>query len=69
MKTPHKYPSIEQIRELVENAPKDSNKGKRQSTKEFLDKEVKIIPAPLGYEGFDSLLISNYASDISSFRF
>lgn len=69
MKQQHKYPSIEQIRELIENAPKDSNKGKRQNTKEFLDKEVKIIPAPLGYDGFDSLLISNYASDISSFRF
>lgn len=69
MKKQHSYPTIEQIRELIENAPKDSNKGKRQSTKEFLDKEVKIIPAPLGYDGFDSLLISNYASDISSFRF
>lgn len=69
MKPTHKYPSIKQIRELIENAPKDSNKGKRQNTKEFLDKEVKIIPAPLGYDGFDSLLISNYASDISSFRF
>ena len=69
MKKQHSYPNIEQIRELIENAPKDSNKGKRQSTKEFLDKEVKIIPAPLGYDGFDSLLISNFASDISSFRF
>ena len=46
MKKQHSYPTIEQIRELIENAPKDSNKGKRQSTKEFLDKEVKIIPAP-----------------------
>ena len=69
MKPTHKYPSIEQIRELVKNAPKDSNKGKRQSTKEFLDREVAIISAPLGYDGFDSLLISNFASDIASFRF
>ena len=69
MKPTHKYPSIYEIRELIRNAPKDSNKGKRQSTKEFLDKEVKIIPAPLGYDGFDSLLISNFAGDIASFRF
>ena len=69
MKPTHKYPSIDEIRELIKNAPKDSNKGKRQSTKEFLDKEVKIIPAPLGYDEFDSLLISNFASDIASFRF
>ena len=68
MKKQHSYPSLEQLRELVKNDPKDSNKGKRQSTKEFWDKEVKIIPAPLGYDGFDSLLIWNYASDIASFR-
>ena len=69
MKPPHKYPSMNEIKELVKNAPKDSNKGKRQSTKEFLDKEVKIIPAPLGYDNFDGLLISNFAGDIASFRF
>ena len=69
MKKQHRYPSMDELKELIENAPKVSNKGKRQSTKEFLDKEVKIIPAPLGYDGFDSLLISNFSADISSFRF
>ena len=67
MKTPHKYPSIEQIRELVENAPKVS---KAKSDKEFLQREdLKMPPNKLGYDNFDGLLISNFAGDIASFRF
>ena len=67
MKTPHKYPSIEQLKELVENAPKVS---KAKSDKEFLQqKELKMPPNKLGYDGFDGLLASNYAGDIASFRF
>lgn len=67
MKTPHKYPTIEQIRELVENAPKVS---KAKSDKEFLQqKDLKMPPNKLGYDNFDGLLISNFAGDIASFRF
>ena len=67
MKKQHSYPSIEQIRELVENAPKVS---KAQDTKKFLQKEeLKMPPNKLGYDGFDGLLASNYAGDIASFRF
>ena len=67
MKTPHKYPSIEQIKQLVENAPKVS---KAQDTKKFLkQKELKMPPNKLGYDNFDGLLISNFAGDIASFRF
>ena len=67
MKTPHKYPTIEQIRELVENAPKVS---KAKSDKEFLQQEeLKMPPNKLGYDNFDGLLISNFAGDIASFRF
>ena len=36
MKTPHKYPSMEQLKQLVENAPKVS---KSKSDKEFLEQE------------------------------
>ena len=67
MKTPHKYPSIEQLKHLVENAPKVS---KSKSDKAFLEqKELKMPPNKLGYDGFDGLLASNYAGDIASFRF
>ncbi len=67
MKTPHKYPTIEQIRELVKNAPEVS---KSKSDKDFLkQKELKMPPNKLGYDGFDGLLISNFAGDIASFRF
>ena len=67
MKTPHKYPSIEQIRELVENAPKVS---KSKSDKVFLEqKDLKMPPNKLGYDNFDVLLLSNFAGDIASFRF
>ena len=67
MKKQHSYPTIEQIRELVENAPKVS---KAKSDKEFLQKEeLKMPPNKLGYDGFDGLLASNYAGDIASFRF
>ena len=67
MKTPHSYPTIEQIRELVENAPKVS---KAKSDKEFLQQEeLKMPPNKLGYDNFDGLLISNFAGDIASFRF
>ena len=67
MKTPHKYPSIEQLKQLVENAPKVS---KSKSDKDFLEqKELKMPPNKLGYDNFDGLLISNYAGDIASFRF
>ena len=67
MKKQHSYPSIEQIRELVENAPKVS---KAKSDKEFLQQEdLKMPPNKLGYDNFDGLLISNFAGDIASFRF
>ncbi len=67
MKTPHKYPSMDELKQLVENAPKVS---KAQDTKKFLEQEdLKMPPNKLGYDGFDGLLISNYAGDIASFRF
>ena len=67
MKTPHKYPSIEQIRESLQNLPPES---KAQSTIKFLQqKELKMPPNKLGYDNFDGLLISNFAGDIASFRF
>ena len=66
MKIPHKYPSIEQIRELVENAPKVS---KAKSNKDLLQqKELVMPPNKLGYDNFEGLLISNFASDIARFR-
>lgn len=67
MKTSHKYPSIDEIRGLVKNAPKVS---KAQDTKKFLkQEELKMPPNKLGYDNFDGLLISNFAGDIASFRF
>ena len=67
MKTPHKYPSLNELRELVKNAPAES---KTQSTKKFLQqKDLKMPPNKLGYDNFDGLLISNFAGDIASFRF
>ena len=67
MKKQHSYPSIEQIRELVENAPKVS---KSKSDKKFLEQEELVMPPnKLGYDGFDGLLANNYAGDIASFRF
>ena len=67
MKTPHKYPTIEQIRESLQNLPPQS---KAQDTKKFLkQKELKMPPNKLGYDNFDGLLISNFAGDIASFRF
>ena len=67
MKKQHSYPTIEQIRELVENAPKVS---KAKSDKEFLQQEeLKMPPNKLGYDNFDGLLLSNFAGDIASFRF
>lgn len=67
MKTPHKYPSLEQLKELVENAPEVS---KSKSDKDFLEqKELVMPPNKLGYDNFDGLLISNFAGDIASFRF
>ncbi len=67
MKTPHKYPSIEQIRESLQNLPPEN---KVQSTKKFLKQEELVMPQnKLGYDNFDGLLISNYAGDIASFRF
>ena len=67
MKTSHKYPSMEQLRELVKNAPVEN---KASSTKKFLEqKELKMPPNKLGYDNFDGLLISNFAGDIASFRF
>ena len=67
MKIPHKYPSLEQLRELVKNAPVEN---KASSTKKFLEqKELKMPPNKLGYDNFDGLLISNFAGDIASFRF
>ena len=67
MKQQHKYPTIEQIRESLQNLPPQS---KAQDTKKFLEqKELKMPPNKLGYDGFDGLLASNYAGDIASFRF
>ena len=67
MKKQHRYPSLNEIKELVENAPKVS---KAKSDKEFLQqKELKMPPNKLGYDNFDGLLISNFAGDIASFRF
>ena len=67
MKIPHKYPSMEQLRELVKNAPVEN---KASSTKKFLEQaELKMPKSKYGYDGFDSLLISNFSADISSFRF
>ena len=67
MKKQHSYPSLKQIRESLQNAPKVS---KTQSTKKFLEQEdLKMPPNKLGYDNFDGLLISNFAGDIASFRF
>ncbi len=67
MKTQHKYPSLDALKQLVENAPKVS---KTQDTKKFLEQEeLKMPPNKLGYDNFDGLLISNFAGDIASFRF
>lgn len=67
MKKQHSYPSMEQLKELVENVPKVS---KSKSDKEFLEQEeLKMPPNKLGYDNFDGLLISNFAGDIASFRF
>ena len=68
MKTPHKYHSMDEIRESLQNAPKVS---KTQPTKKFLEQqeELKMPPNKLGYDNFDGLLISNFAGDIASFRF
>ena len=67
MKTPHKYPSMDELKQLVENAPKVS---KSKSDKDFLEqKELVMPPNKLGYDNFDGLLISNFAGDIASFRF
>lgn len=67
MKTPHSYPSIDDIRLSLQNLPPQS---KAQDTKKFLQqKELKMPPNKLGYDNFDGLLISNFAGDIASFRF
>ena len=67
MKKQHKYPSMDELKQLVENAPPES---KAQSTKKFLQQEgLKMPPNKLGYDNFDGLLISNFAGDIASFRF
>lgn len=68
MKKQHSYPSIKQIRESLQNAPKGS---KTQSTKKFLQQQEELVMPPnkLGYDNFDGLLISNFAGDIASFRF
>ena len=67
MKTPHKYPSLEQLKELVKNAPEVS---KSKSDKDFLEQKELVMPKnKLGYDNFDGLLISNFAGDIASFRF
>ena len=67
MKKQHSYPSLEQLRELVKNAPVEN---KASSTKKFLkQQELKMPPNKLGYDNFDGLLISNFAGDIASFRF
>ena len=67
MKKQHSYPTIEQIRESLQNLAPES---KAQSTKKFLQQEgLKMPPNTLGYDNFDGLLISNFAGDIASFRF
>lgn len=67
MKTSHSYPTIEQIRESLQNLPPQS---KAQDTKKFLEqKELVMPPNKLGYDNFDGLLMSNFAGDIASFRF
>ena len=67
MKKQHKYPSMDELKQLVENAPKVS---KAKSDKAILkQKDLKMPPNKLGYDGFDGLLASNYAGDIASFRF
>ena len=67
MKKQHSYPSLKQIRESMQNLPPQS---KAQDTKKFLEqKDLKMPPNKLGYDGFDGLLASNYAGDIASFRF
>lgn len=67
MKKQHKYPSMDELKQLVENAPKVS---KSKSDKDFLEQEeLKMPPNKLGYDNFDGLLASNYAGDIASFRF
>ena len=67
MKTPHKYPSLDALKELVKNAPEVS---KSKSDKAILEQEeLKMPKSKYGYDGFDSLLISNFAGDIASFRF
>ena len=67
MKKQHSYPSINDIRESLQNAPKVS---KAQDTKKFLQQEeLKMPQNKLGYDNFDGLLISNFAGDIASFRF
>lgn len=68
MKTQHKYPSIDDIRESLQNLPPEVSKAK--SDKDFLQqKELVMPPNKLGYDNFDGLLISNFAGDIASFRF
>ena len=67
MKKQHSYPSIEQIRESLQNLPPES---KAQDTKKFLKQEELVMPQnKLGYDNFDGLLISNFAGDIASYRF
>ncbi len=67
MKQQHKYPSIKQIRESLQNLPPEN---KTQSTKKFLKQKELVMPQnKLGYDNFDGLLISNFAGDIASFRF
>lgn len=67
MKKQHRYPSLNELKELVENAPKVS---KSKSDKDFLEQEELVMPPnKLGYDNFDGLLISNFAGDIASFRF
>ena len=68
MKKQHSYPSINDIRESLQNLPPQS---KAQDTKKFLEQqqELKMPPNKLGYDNFDGLLISNFAGDIASFRF
>ena len=67
MKKQHSYPSLNELRELVKNAPVEN---KASSTKKFLEqKELVMPPNKLGYDNFDGLLISNFAGDIASFRF
>lgn len=67
MKTPHKYPSMDELKQLVKNAPKVS---KSKSDKAFLEQEEMVMPPnKFGYDNFDGLLISNFAGDIASFRF